>query len=215
MDPYLIEIDGQIAGYGAVENRYDPGRTADFFLRNDFVEHEERAFAEFLNTVKPTEIEAQTNIPWQARLLERFAKDVRTENYLFGNANPSDIPAPDAPRPTPQTLVRPRNRTAKEFGHDGELPGAWVLEVGGEVVAFGDWLTHYNPPYADIFMEVAAAHRGKGYGSTLVGELIRLCCEAGYEPAARCRVENEASRRTLLRGGFQQVGEIRIGIVLS
>jgi len=206
VDPYLIQIDGEVAGYGAVENRYDPGRTADFYLRSDFRDQEGDAFAEFLRVAKPTEIEAQTNIPWQARLLDRFAEDIRTENYLFGNGNPAQSPSSGV-------LVRRRGRNAKEFGHDGELPGAWVLEANREVVAFGDWLTHYNPPYADIFMEVAEAHRGKGYGSILVSELIRLCRIAGLEPAARCRTENEASRRTLLKGGFAQVGEIRVGDV--
>lgn len=204
VDPYIIEIDGQIAGYGGVRNRYDTGRTADFFLRDAFAAHESTAFAEFLNTARPTEIEAQTNIPWQARLLERLANDIRTENYLFGNATPAQSLAPGA-------CVRPYDPDRDTQATGGEDKGSWILESSGEAVAFGDWLTHYNPPYADIFMEVAAAHRGKGYGSTLVGELIRLCREAGFEPAANCRAENEASRKTLFRGGFQKIGEIRVG----
>jgi hypothetical protein len=40
------------------------------------------------------------------------------------------------------------------FEHTVEPEGDWVVDVAGEVVAAGGHLTHYNHPYADIYMEV-------------------------------------------------------------
>ena len=75
----------------------------------------------------------------------------------------------------------------------------------GVIVAAGGLLYHYNPPYGDIYMEVAASHRRCGYGSYLVQELKRTAYELGKIPAARCNVANEASRRTLQKAGFKFV----------
>jgi GNAT superfamily N-acetyltransferase len=69
-------------------------------------------------------------------------------------------------------------------------------------VATGGLFFHYNPPYGDIYMEVAAAHRRRGLGSYLVQELKRLCREMGCVPAARCNTANVASRLALQRAGM-------------
>jgi GNAT superfamily N-acetyltransferase len=69
-------------------------------------------------------------------------------------------------------------------------------------VATGGLAFHYNPPYGDIYLEVAAAQQRKGLGSYLVQELKRLCYEMGCVPAARCNQGNVGSRRTLQRAGM-------------
>jgi len=86
-----------------------------------------------------------------------------------------------------------------------------VVEKQGRVLGAGAWLTHYNPPYADLYMEVVESARGRGVGSYLVQELRRACSRASYKPAARCDPTNEASRRTLERGGLRPCGEILAG----
>ena len=68
------------------------------------------------------------------------------------------------------------------FAHEHEPVGEWMIEVEGQVVATGGALHHYNPPYADIYMEVAEAHRRRGYGSYLVQEIRRVCYETGPPP---------------------------------
>lgn len=59
------------------------------------------------------------------------------------------------------------------FPHTREPVGEWGLEVAGQVVATGGLMLHYNPPYGDIYMEVAAPYQRRGYGSFLVQELKR------------------------------------------
>ena len=74
-------------------------------------------------------------------------------------------------------------------------------------------MSHYNPPYADLYMEVIPEARGRGIGSFLVQELRRVCRESGRIPAARCDPANEASKKALLRGGLVAVGSIVAGEV--
>ena len=90
----------------------------------------------------------------------------------------------------------------RSFQPRPEDVGDWLVEKGGEIVATGGVLVHYNPPYGDMFMEVAEDHRRHGYGSFLVQELKRVCREMGTKPAARCDPANAASRATLQRAGL-------------
>jgi GNAT superfamily N-acetyltransferase len=105
---------------------------------------------------------------------------------------------------------------AAVFPHKQEPVGEWILEADGRLVATGGFHAHYNPPYADIYMEVAEAERCKGFGSFLVQEIKRVCYEAGKKPAARCAADNTASRRTLQKAGFLPCGRLLVGdVVLS
>lgn len=56
------------------------------------------------------------------------------------------------------------------MGFSDEGVGEWMIESAGEIVATGGILFHYNPPYGDIYMEVAEPHRRLGCGSYLVQE---------------------------------------------
>ena len=89
-----------------------------------------------------------------------------------------------------------------------------MIEVAGEAVATGGALHHYNPPYADLFMEVSEAHRRHGHGSYLVQELKRICYESGNKPAARCDASNVASRQTLQKAGFLPCARLLVGDVI-
>ena len=86
-----------------------------------------------------------------------------------------------------------------------------MIELDHLVVASGGVLTHYNPPYGDIYMEVDEAFRRRGIGSYLVQELKRVAYESGKLPAARCNSSNMISRKTLERAGFARCGEMQLG----
>jgi len=70
------------------------------------------------------------------------------------------------------------------------------------VVATAGAYFHYNPPYGDVFMEVAEPYKRRGYGRYLVQEVKRICREMGRQPVTRCNVSNIASRQTLQKAGF-------------
>jgi GNAT superfamily N-acetyltransferase len=73
---------------------------------------------------------------------------------------------------------------------------------------------HYNPPYGDVFMEVADPARRRAFGSYLVQEVKRACYEAGRRPAARCDSGNVGSRKTLDKAGFLPCGRLLVGEVV-
>jgi RimJ/RimL family protein N-acetyltransferase len=127
-------------------------------------------------------------------MLHTWAHDVASEKIIFEDRLTTAYRVPGA-------VLRKR-----------EPDGDWMLlEVGGEVAATGGVLYHYNRPYGDIWMEVAEAFRGRGFGTYLVQELKRICREGGNVPCARCNTDNVASRRTLQKAGFVPCAHILHG----
>lgn len=209
-DSYLISRDGEIAGYGAVGGAPGDARdqAVEFFLRPPFRDGAVPAFRELLAASDARCIVAQTNDALLSQMLHAFTTERTSDVVLFADGEATALPSAGA-------VFRPVTEAdrARMFPHAAEPVGDWGLECGGEIVATGGFLTHYNPPYADLFMEVSPAWRRKGLGSYLVQELRRVCRDSGLVPAARCRAENPASRRTLERAGMSPCGRIVRGLV--
>ncbi len=206
-DPYLILLDGRLGGYGGVYNKYDPGRLTEYFVMPFAREHALPMFRELLNVSKAIEIAAQTNIPLLLMMLYDCAHEIRTEKILFADTFTSVLPAPSGASFRAAT----ETELAEQEGRGAEVSSPWVVELDGKIVGEGGFLTHYNPPYGDVFMEVGEGARSRGFGSYLVQEVKRVCYNAGRVPAARCSLENVASRRTLEKAGLLPCGRILIG----
>jgi GNAT superfamily N-acetyltransferase len=208
-DAYAIRVDGRLGGHGGVWNKYDPGRVMEFYTVPSIRAEALPMFRALVAAAGATHVEAQTNMPLMLLMLYDCAADISVENFLFHDAITTNLACPDAVfrRATPQdkgSIPEQRN----------EPVGDWLLEVKGDIVGTGGFLCHYNPPYGDIYMEIAATYRGKGYGSYLVQELKRACYEAGKRPAARCDPGNVASRRTLQRAGLLPCARILTGRIV-
>jgi GNAT superfamily N-acetyltransferase len=111
----------------------------------------------------------------------------------------------------PGALFRPRQAGDSVFRHRIEPVGDYVIELNGQVAATGGFMLHYNHPFADLYMEVSEAFRGRGLGGYLVQELKRECYLHGRVPAARCDIRNIASRKTLIKAGLRTCGFIATG----
>jgi GNAT superfamily N-acetyltransferase len=207
-DPYLILIDGRVAGYAGVWNRYNPGRVMEFYTLPCVRAYALQIFREMLAATSATEIEAQTNLPLQLLMLYDCAANIAAETTLFADALTTRL---ECQTGTFRKLLS--EEQSGVFHHRDEPVGDWAIESGGEVVATGGALYHYNPPYGDIYMEVAEHARNRGFGSYLVQELKRVTYEAGKRPSARCDVTNMASRRTLQKAGFLPCAHILVGTV--
>lgn len=199
-DAYLILAEGRVAGYGAILNRHDKDRITEFYALPAVRGFARPMFRELIAAGQATHIAAQTNCPTILFMLYEFATGIRSEKILFHDAALTHLPCPDG-------VFRPA--VPEDRGIDGE----WVIEAGGEAVASGDFLCHYNPPYGDIYMKVAEPARRRGFGSYLVQELKRVCYEAGKKPSARCDPSNAASRRTLRKAGLLPCGRLLVGEV--
>lgn len=198
-DAYLVYVDEQVAGYGGIWKKYHEGRAMEFHAEPAYRRHALSMFRELLKAGKATHVAAQTNMHLMTVLLFDWAKNIQAENFLFSDG-------PTASLECPGSVFRPGKPEDKR-------DDAWVLEVQGEVVAWGGYLTHYNPPYADLYMATAEPHRRKGYASYFVQELKRVTREAGYIPAARCDPDNPASRGTLEKAGLLVCGRLLVGEV--
>ena len=207
-DPYLILVNGRVAGYGGIGNKYPPKRLTEFYTLPQMRPFAVPMYRELLAVGQATHVEAQTNMPLMLMMLYDCAINITTEVILFDDAITTNLVCPDGVfRKTPPEDV------PAIFQHTREPVGEWLLEVKGVVVATGGFLSHYNPPYADVYMEVAEPERRKGFGSYLVQEVKRVCYEAGKKPASRCNLDNLASRATLTKAGLLPCGRRLVGEV--
>ena len=201
-DPYLIFVDDRIGGYGAVWNRIDKDRLMEFYTLPYVRGSALPMFRELVTVSGATHIEAQTNMPLMLLMLYDCAKNISVENILFHDVFLTRLASPNGIF---------RHATPADNGLDAEVD--WVIETDGGIVATGGFLCHYNPPYGDVYMNVAEPARRQGYGSYLVQEIKRVCYEAGRKPAARCNPANAASRRTLEKAGLLPCGRLLVGEV--
>ncbi len=201
--PYRILVDGRLAGYAAVFIKHYPGRLMEFHVFPHYRDHAEQLLLAVIETARPTEMEAQSNMPHMSHLLDAIAHDIVATNTLFEDSVTTELLSPGAEF----RARRPGDRTENSLEPEGDR----VLELEGQIVSNGGYLCHYNPPYGDVYMETSEAHRRKGYGSFLVQEIKRACYENGKKPAARCDPDNIASRKTLECAGFRVCGSMLVG----
>jgi GNAT superfamily N-acetyltransferase len=200
-DPYLILLDGKVAGYGGVWNKIDKDRLMEFYTLPHARRHALPMIRELIVFSRATHMVAQTNMPQMLMMLLDCTEDIVSENILFEDAVITRLPCPGGVF---------RRALAKD---NADPTTDWVVESEGIIAAKGGFLCHYNPPYGDVFMETAEAVRRRGFGSYVVQEIKRVCYEAGKKPAARCNVTNIASRRTLEKAGFLPCGRVLVGKV--
>lgn len=208
-DVYVATAGGHQVGYAAISNRYDKGRLNEFFVIPDYRKEAPAIFRELLKASGAAHIEAQTNSALPLEMLREFGTNERVEKLLFGDGPSTALSSPEG------SAFRERRESDGPgmFGQPEEVAAQWVVEAAGDIVAAGGFLTHYNPPYGDLFMETSERARRRGFGGFLVQELRRVCREAGRIPAGRCDPANEASRKTLLKGGMRICGELLVAEV--
>ncbi|MBV9850691.1 MAG: GNAT family N-acetyltransferase [Armatimonadetes bacterium] len=210
-DPYLILVDGRVGGYGGAWNTTDSkGRVMEFYTLPGVRAAALPMFRELLAVSGATGIEAQTDIPLLTLMLFDCARNVTSETLLFEDAVTTHLTCPDG------VLRRNGPEDAPHISLQAREPvGDWRIEVGGTAVATGGALFHYNPPFGDVYMEVAEPHRRRGYGSYLVQEIKRICYETGKKPVSRCNISNVASRRTLQKAGFLPCARLMVGEIAA
>ncbi len=208
---YAVELDGAIVGYGSVAVggpwREQPALYEFFVTRSRWG----KLFATFETLLLASGvavIETQTNDRLLNAMLHTYCGEIRTESILFEDGFVT------LHRPA-GAEIRPARVEDAEAIRRWELDegASWVLTLDGVVAGAGDILYHYNPPYGDIYMKIAESFRRRGLGAYLVQELKAICRDGGRTPAARCQVNNVASRRTLQAAGFVPCGNLVVGDV--
>ena len=198
---YLLRAHGQIVGYGSVGGAPRDAKDIlkEFFVLPRFRPDALPLFRQLVAVSGARRVEAQTNDVLLLLMLNDCAVASSSETILFADGATTTLSAP-APGVALRYLTEADR--ARVFPHTLEPVGEWGFEANGEIVATGGLLFHYNPPYGDIYLEVAPAYRRMGFGSYLVQELKQLCYEMGCIPGARCNQANVGSRLALERAGM-------------
>ncbi len=202
-DSYLLTIDGVRVGYGSVKER-GRGRTGrdtifELFVIPPFRKRSSHLFLELVDVSGVGFIECQSNDPGLSAMLHAFASEISADVILFADHAVTEHAMPSA-------TVRRRREDDRIFEHKSQPVGDYVVEVSGEIVATGGFMTQYNAPFADLYMEVREDCRRRGLASFLLQEVKRECYLAGRVPAARCDIPNVASAAALRKAGLRECG---------
>jgi GNAT superfamily N-acetyltransferase len=210
VDSYLLRLDGRVVGYGLVGGVWGERKetVTEFYVLPAHRAAALPLFRRFALASNARGIEVQTNDVLLTLMLFDCAENIASETILFHDALTTRLSVPGV------TFRRAAEADkGRVFDHKAEPVGEWVIEAGGEIAATGGVLFHYNPPYGDLYMEVAEAFRRRGYGGYLVQELKRTCYEMGRVPAARCNASNAASRATLQKAGMLPCARVLTGAI--
>jgi GNAT superfamily N-acetyltransferase len=206
---YLLEMDGAAVGYGsvAIAGPWKASHTLyEFYVTEDCRQHVFALFEALLAGCEAAKVETQTNEVLLPVMLHTFCRNIQAEAILFEDRFETRLMPEGAG-------FRPREAGDVEQLKTMELDdtAGWVVTWNGGIAGAGGVLYHYNRPYGDIYMKVGEPFRRRGLGAYLVQELKRACREGGSVPAARCNVDNVASRRTLQKAGFVPCGNLIAG----
>lgn len=206
---YLIFIDELAIGYGSVKGKKhleDRDTIFEFYLLPPYRQLSEHCFRALIRFTQVRYIESQSNIKLLSAMLYTFGSSISSNTHLFSDDYTSKLPS---------TNLQFKLRSEKDdlFGRRREDTGDYVLDRSGEVVATGSFLLNYNPPFADIFIEVKESCWGQGLGSFIFQELKHECYLAGRVPAARCAIGNKASKSALQKAGMKVCGNMLMGSV--
>ncbi len=208
---YILTCNEEKIGYGAVkgnENISDRDTIFEFYIIPSLRNIASPAFAELLHSSGAAFIECQSNDLLLTSLLYEYGQNINSSVILFKDDIKTYINIDNI-------IFRKRKDNDLVFEHQSEPVGDYVVELNKEIAATGGFLLHYNFPFADLYMEVKEEHRRKGLGSFLIQELKRECYLAGRVPAARCNIDNAASRATLLKAGLKIAGFMLLAGVKS
>jgi GNAT superfamily N-acetyltransferase len=211
-DDYLLTAAGRTVGYACVGGVRGEKRdiVTEFFLIPSARAKSRESFERLIEASGAERVEGQTNDIFGTLQMFDFCERIESEAILFKDAATTSLANPGAE--FRQTTDADRERFPEE---DREDVGDFALAAGDEIVAHGGLLYHYNPPYADIYMETVVGRRRRGYGSYLVQELKRTCYEGGRIPACRCNPRNFGSRATLQKAGFLPCARLLTGTLAA
>jgi GNAT superfamily N-acetyltransferase len=206
-DSYLLLINDVKVGYGSLKGKdklTDRDAIFEFYIVPHFRKLLSLIFQKLLTTSSARFIECQSNELILSSMLYENSHNIKTDVVLFKDQQQTDYKDPGI-------IFRKREESDSVFVHTFEPAGDYVLVKDGEVIASGGFMLHYNKPFADLYMEVKENYRGMGFGSFLLQEVKKECYLSGRVPAARCNIQNGASKASLLKAGLAVCGYMLTG----
>lgn len=206
-DSYLLAIDGIKIGYGSVKGKEkltDRDAVFEFYVVPPFRKCAYQIFQVLVEASSARFIECQSNELILSSLLYETSYNIQSHVILFKDHLLTNFKMPSV-------IFRSRREGDSIFEHTFEPVGDYVLVKEEEIIASGGFMLHYNIPFADLYMEVKENYRGLRFGSFLIQELKRECYLSGRALAARCNIQNSASKASLLKAGLAVCGYMLTG----
>jgi GNAT superfamily N-acetyltransferase len=208
---FALAIGNATVGFGSVANGGPWKGTPtifEFYVVPAFRFRAFDLFEAFLESSGARLLTVQSNDTLLAVMLHVYARDIHSTSIVFRDSATTDLAANGA---TLECMTSDADTQAALAQRQGGTE--WRLVAGGEAVATGGILFHYNHPFGDVYMDVAEPFRRRGFGSYLVQELKRIAYQLGSIPCARCGPANVESRKTLQKAGFAPYAHILSGSV--
>src|SRR6476646_5036946 len=148
-DSYLLLADGVAVGYGSIKGQKHDDRDTvfEYFVVPPFRKKAGDLFRCLLTASGAQYIECQSNDRLLSSMLFEFSTSVESSVVLFEDHAVIEHGVPGA-------VFGSRSTNDQIFEHATEPIGDYVIRLNGEVVATGGFLSHYNPPVSDLYMEV-------------------------------------------------------------
>ncbi len=163
---FILNAGGSAVGYGAVaiSGPWQGTRTVfEFYLTPTHQAQAADFFEEFIRFSEATHFEIQTDPPLLRTLADKYVKTWTTDRIVFRDEQTTSRSAPLGAILRKSTAAD----SPRIFTHHVEPVGDYLVELGGEIVATGGWLSHYNPPHRDLYMDHSAG-----------AELAAGCCRS-------------------------------------
>jgi len=154
---YELRLDDASAGFGSVAVGGPWTGKPTIFEFYVLPAHRCRAFHLFevlLDASGARLMEIQSNDALLSVMLHSYARDVASEKIVFHDGATTSLAPSGAILQQVTSDEETRVAIAQRQGGT-----EWRLQLGGEPVATGGILFHYNEPYGDIYMEVAEPFR--------------------------------------------------------
>ena len=206
-DTYLVTCNDIAIGYCSIKgknNLTDRDSVFEFYVIHPYRKFLEIIFSELLLVSGATFIECQSNDFLLSSLLYEFSQNINADVILFQDHVVTEYI-------NPGVIFRLRDKEDNVFEHKMEPMGNYILELNKKIIATGGFMLYYNMPFADLYMEVEDEYRRQGFGTFLLQELKKECYLAGRVSAARCDIQNKASRATIIKAGLKVVGYMLTG----
>ena len=197
-DTYLFTLDGVKVGYAGIwgrNKREDRDAIFEFYIIKPYQKLAGIFFPELHALSGATHIECQSNDPLLTSQLYEHSQNIQAEAILFEDHFQTNFTIPG---------IHFQKKIAEADSHPDDR--AYLLQLNNEVVATGGLMLNYNIPYADIYYDVKASYRQRGFGTFLIQELKREAYLMGRVPSARCNINNRISKATLLKSGLRVCG---------
>ena len=224
-EDWLIQIDGQTAGYASVDtNNY----LLQFFVLPKSLAEGPAVLQAFITQQNIKQGIIGTNNPVCLSIVMHIQRSVSIHTYLFTDYLPVQ---PTKKKAELTTANKQDLERLVEFCHTCTGGGkSWLRQYIGDLIVKKEYFfiengdeivgicevrkSMSNPKVADLGMIVSPGYRKQGWGTFLMGKAKELAIQWDREPICSCEKENIGSLKAIYANGFRSIHQMLLILFL-